>query len=103
MSVEEALRKLEEFRKERERAYLQQKGLIQGFRLRKLAPIQIGIVGIFEMMIDESQKVWNEITNACKQQIHTNQKISNLEKRIEELENNILQLRETIDKLFQAK
>ena len=77
--------------------------MIQGVRLQKLSPQQLAFVGIYELMIDESQKIWNEISNSCGQQIRTNYKVSNLETKIKELENNILQLRQTLDRMVQDR
>jgi uncharacterized protein YceH (UPF0502 family) len=103
MSEKDALRKLEEAKKERDQRYLLLKGQIQGIRLSKLNPQGKAFLGIYEMMIDESQRIWNDLARSAEQQIRTNQKVSNLEARIGELEDNILQLRETLDRMVQDR
>jgi len=103
MSEEDALRMLEEAKKERDQRYLLLKGQIQGIRLLKLNPEGKASLAIYEMMIDESQRIWNDLARSAEQQIRTNQKISNLETKMKELENDILQLRLTLDKMAQDR
>lgn len=100
MSEEDALRKLEEFKKQREQSYLLLKGQIQGIRLQKLSPQGLAFVAIYEMMIDENKKVWDALAGASAQQIRTIEKVSNLERKIKELENNIQQIRQALDEEF---
>ena len=103
MSEEEFLRKLEIAKKEREQRYNQLKGQIQGFRLMKPNPQANAIVAIYEMMIDESHTIWNELYRSVKRQISTNQKISNLETKVSEIEKNVTQLRQTLDRMYQDR
>ena len=103
MSAEEDLRRLEEERKEREKAYIEFKGMIKGIRLGKLNPIEKDILTLVEWMINGFKNFSDHITTAYEIQVRTTQRIESVETKIEELENNILQLRQTLDRMVQDR
>jgi len=55
------------------------------------------------MMSDGFKRVWDYLYGSVEIQIHTVQKVGNLETKIKELEDNILQLRQTLDKMVQDR
>lgn len=103
MSTEEDLRKLREFQKQREKSYIELKGMLEGIRLQKLNRTDEALLKLAEFMIDGFKNLGDDVYGALEQQIRINQRVSSLDARMKELENNILQLRETLDKLFQAR
>ena len=103
MSTEEDLRKLREFQKQREKSYIEIKGMLKGIRLQKLNRTDEALLKLVELMIDGFKNLGDDVYGALEQQIRINQRVSSLDARMKELENNILHLRETLDKLFQAK
>ena len=103
MSVEDALRSLEEWKKRKEKDYIELKGVLKGFQMGKLNPLERSFVKLLEMMTKGFNNISDNIILAFELEIATIQKANSLETRIEELETNILQLRETLDKMFQAR
>lgn len=100
---EEILRKLEEWKKQREKDYIEFKGMLKGIRLGKLSPIEESFVKLLEMINEGFNNVFDHLTVGYELEITTIQRVKTLEKRMGELETNILQIRETLDELFQAR
>ena len=103
MSVEDALHKLEEYKKRKEKAYIEYKGMLKGIRMGKLNPMEKSFVELLEVIAKGFNDVSDCIVLAYEVEINTIQRINSLETRIEELETNIQLLRETLDKLYQAR
>jgi len=94
---------IEEYKKKVHEHHIRMKGIIEGIRIRKLGPLEKSFIGLFEMIENDSKRRSNNFIRFVEIDAKLIQRVQNLEKRIEELENNILQLRETLDKLFQAR
>ena len=103
MSEEEALRKLKESKKQKDKAYTKIKGMIEGIRLGKLEPMEKSVLSVIEAMYDGFKSVWEDIYSSFELQLQTISRVSNLETRVSELETNILQLRQTLDKMVQDR
>ncbi len=104
MSVENALRKLEEEKKKKEVEYARIKGLILGVSAgRRLTATQKDILKVFEVSMNGLKTVWDDIIKAYEIILNSVQRINGLETRVSELENNILQLRKTLDKMVQDR
>lgn len=69
----------------------------------KLSPIERSFVKLIEMITKGFNDIADNLVSGYELQIKTIKKVSDLETRIGELETNILQLRETIDEMFQAR
>ena len=103
MSVEEALRKLKEERKKREIEYTQIEGVLEGCRMQKLNKIQESLIGLVSIMVGGFKEVENKLFTFAEREIRTTQILSNLATKIKELENDILQLRQTLDRMVQDR
>ena len=103
MSEKEILRKLKEGKEQKEKAYIKFQGMLKGIRLGKLSPSDKRFLNIVELMFKGFKNLWDDIISSFEAQMHTNQRVSNLEKKIQELENNILQLRLTLDRMAQDR
>ena len=103
MSEEEILRKLKKAKEEKEKAYTTIKGMIQGIRLGKLSPIEGGFLSVIEVMFDGFKNIWDDIFTGFELQLQSIQRISNLEAKMKELEDNILQLRQTLDRMIRDR
>ena len=103
MSEDEALRKLEEWKKGLDKQYAELKGIIKGVRLTGLDETDEKLLGLSEFIVDAYKILRDEITDGAKRQIRTNQKISSLEEKIKGLEKDILRLRQTLDRMAHDK
>ena len=100
---EELLRRTKELKERKDRNYAGFKGMIKGIRLRKLSPIQDNFLSLHELVVEGFNNIWNELLASLQHQINTTKILQNLGTKIEELENNILQLRQTLDRMIQDK
>lgn len=103
MSVEETLRSLEEWKKQKGKAYIELKGMLKGIRLGELSPTMKAFIRLLEVMTKGFNDISDNLVLGFELQITTIKKVKSLETKIEELETNILQLSETLDKLYQAR
>jgi len=103
MNIEEVIRLLEEWKKRKEKDYTEFKGMLKGIQLGKLSPIEKIFVRVLDVMMQGFNDISDNLIIGYELQIATIKKANSLEKRIKELENNVLQLRETLDTMFQAK
>ena len=103
MSEKETLRRLEELKKLKDTKYAEFKGMMKGIRLQKLTPIQDNFLSLQELVMVGFNSVWDELLASLQYQINTAKILKNLETKIEELETNILQLRQTLDKMVQDR
>lgn len=94
--TEEMFRLLEEAKKEKERAYIELKGMIKGIRLSKLNEVEDSFLKVIEMMFKGFKSVWDDIIPIYEQQLHMTKKIANLENEVKEL-------KQTLDKLHDWK
>ena len=99
---EEISRKLEEAKKQKEKAYTIIKGMIKGVRLGKLGQ-KNPFLSIIETMFDGFNNIWKEIFFSLELQLQTTQRFDNLETQVSRLEKDMLQFRQTLDKMVQDK
>jgi len=103
MSEEELFRKVKKTKKERDEAFAELKGMFQGIRLGKLSSVDKSFVKIVEMMTKGFKNLGDDIIGVFERQIKMVQKVNNLEKKLKDLETNILDLRLTLDKMAQDR
>jgi len=104
MSIEKALRKLEEEKERREKAYIKFKGFVEGMRAGgKLSELEENTLRLAEMTLGLFKNAWEDIMDSLRLQLNSIQRISSLETKVSELEKNILQLRQTLDRMVQDK
>ena len=104
MSIEKALRKLKEEKERREKDYIKFKGFADGIRTgSQLNQTDKDMLRLFEHMYYGFKNAWDDIIDSLGLQLSSIQRISSLETRVSDLETNILQLRQTLDKMVQDK
>ena len=101
--VLEIFETVEKLKKERDEAFIELRGLIKGIKLGKLSPSDESFLKVVEMMMRGFKNIGDDILTLYGQQFKISQRADNLEKRMQELENNILQLRLTLDRMAQDR
>ena len=102
--LEEMLRRLNETRKQREKRHIEAKGVLKGIRLGgELTPTEEAFIKLLEILTDAFQNVTEDIISLREDQIRNLRMINRLAARIKELENNTLQLRQTLDRMVQDR
>jgi hypothetical protein len=101
--AEDKLRELEKAKKERNDAYLQVKGILQGIRAGGLNPDQEAYVQLLELMFLGFKNQWTVIENLYENSILSAQHEGRLEARIDELKKEVAALRQTIDTIYNNK
>lgn len=104
MSQEEALEKLKKTRKENEEAYLKAKAFLDGFRARgQLSKKDSEFLFLMEFVIKGFKNHGNDIITAFENQVRFNEAFNNLKTKVNDLEEQILQLRKTLDRMYQDR
>ena len=104
MDKEEALQRLQKTRKENEDAYLKAKAFLEGFRARgQLSPKDSEFLFLMEFVIKGFKNHGNDIITAFENQVRFTESFNNLQTKVHELEKDIHQLRETIDKMYRDR
>ncbi|MCW4034268.1 MAG: hypothetical protein NWF03_02765 [Candidatus Bathyarchaeota archaeon] len=104
MSLEEALEQLKKTRKENEESYLKAKAFIDGFRARgQLSKKDSEFLYLMEFVIKGFKNHGNDIITAFENQVRFTDAFNNLQNRITDLEDDIAQLRKTLDKMYQDR
>lgn len=102
--AEEKLRELEKAKKERNDAFLQTKGVIQGLRASKsLSQDQEAYLLLLEAMLTGLKNQWTVIENLYENSILSAQHEGRQEARIDELKKDVAELKKTIDTLYSSK
>jgi hypothetical protein len=94
--ISQRLRKLNEYKKEREKQYIEAKGILQGMRLTRLNPQQEGLVKLLEFLNDSFRATEEKIISLEEGQLMIIDRISKLEKETK-------QLRKTLDIFHENK
>lgn len=104
MDQEEALQKLQKTRKENEEAYLKAKAFLDGFRARgQLNQKDSEFLFLMEFVIKGFKNHGNDIITAFENQVRLTESFNNLQTKVNTIEEDIRQLRKTIDKMFQDR
>jgi hypothetical protein len=104
MGQEEALQRLQKTRKENEDAYLKAKAFIEGFRARgQLSQKDNEFLFLMEFVIKGFKNHGNDIITAFENQVRFNEAFNNLQAKVNDLEQEIRQLRITLDKMYQDR
>ena len=104
MDQEEALQRLQKTRKENEEAYLKAKAFLDGFRARgQLNQKDSEFLFLMEFVIKGFKNHGNDIITAFENQVRLTESFNNLQIKLSAIEEDIQQLRKTIDKMFQDR
>ena len=104
MDQEEALQRLQKTRKENEEAYLKAKAFLDGFRARgQLNQKDSEFLFLMEFVIKGFKNHGNDIITAFENQVRLTESFNNLQTKVNAIEEDIRQLRKTIDKMFQDR
>jgi hypothetical protein len=104
MDQEEALQRLQKTRKENEDAYLKAKAFLDGFRARgQLNQKDSEFLFLMEFVIKGFKNHGNDIITAFENQVRLTESFNNLQTKLSAIEEDIRQLRKTIDKMFQDR
>jgi len=104
MDQEEALQKLQKTRKENEEAYVKAKAFMDGFRARgQLSQKDNEFLFLLEFVIKGFKNHGNDIITAFENQVRFNEAFNNLLAKVNDLEQEIRQLKATLDKMYQDK
>jgi hypothetical protein len=104
MDQEEALQRLQKTRRENEEAYLKAKAFLEGFRARgQLSKKDSEFLFLLEFVIKGFKNHGNDIITAFENQVRFNEAFNNLNAKVNDLEQEIRQLRITLDKMYQDR
>ena len=104
MNQEEALERLQKTRKENEEAYLKAKAFMDGFRARgQLSQKDSEFLFLMEFVIKGFKNHGNDIITAFENQVRFTEAFNNLKLKVNDLENEVHQLKMTLDKMYQDR
>jgi hypothetical protein len=104
MNQEEALERLQKTRKENEEAYLKAKAFMDGFRARgQLSQKDSEFLFLMEFVIKGFKNHGNDIITAFENQVRFTEAFNNLKAKVNDLENEVRQLKMTLDKMYQDR
>jgi hypothetical protein len=104
MDKEKALQKLQKTRNENEQAYLKAKAFLEGFRARgQLSKKDTEFLFLLEFVIKGFKNHGNDIITAFENQVRFTEAFNNLQTKVNDLEQDIRQLRKTLDKMYQDR
>ena len=104
MNQEEALERLKKTRKENEEAYLKAKAFMDGFRARgQLSQKDSEFLFLMEFVIKGFKNHGNDIITAFENQVRFTEAFNNLKAKVNDLENDVRQIRKTLDKMYQDR
>jgi len=101
MNQEEALERLKKTRKENEEAYLKAKAFMDGFRARgQLSQKDSEFLFLMEFVIKGFKNHGNDIITAFENQVRFTEAFNNLQAKVNDIEEDIRELRKTLDKMY---
>jgi hypothetical protein len=104
MDQEEALKRLQQTRRENEEAYLKAKAFMDGFRARgQLSQKDNELLFLLEFVIKGFKNHGNDIITAFENQLRFTEALNNLQAKLVDTEKEILQLKNTLDKMYQDR
>ena len=104
MNQEEALERLKKTRKENEEAYLKAKAFMDGFRARgQLSQKDSEFLFLMEFVIKGFKNHGNDIITAFENQVRFTEAFNNLQAKVNDLTNEVQQLKMTLDKMYRDR
>ena len=104
MGQEEALERLKKTRRDNEEAYLKAKAFLDGFRARgQLSQKDSEFLSLMEFVIKGFKNHGNDIITAFENQVRYREVFNNLQVKVINLEEEIRQLRITLDRMYQDR
>jgi hypothetical protein len=104
LNQEEALQRLQKTRKENEEAYLKAKAFMDGFRARgQLSQKDSEFLFLMEFVIKGFKNHGNDIITAFENQVRFTEAFNNLQLKVNDLEQELNQLKKTLDKMYQDR
>ena len=104
MDQEEALKRLQQTRRENEEAYLKAKAFMDGFRARgQLSQKDNELLFLLEFVIKGVKNHGNDIITAFENQVRFTEALNNLQAKLVDTEQEIRQLKNTLDKMYQDR
>jgi len=104
MGQEEALERLQKTRRENEEAFLKAKAFLDGFRARgQLSPKDDEFLVLMEFVIKGFKNHGSDIITAFENQVRFTEALTNMQSKMTNLEEQIRQLRITLDKMYHDK
>ena len=98
MDEKQALQRLQKIRKENDEAYLKAKAFMDGFRARgQLSKEDNEMLFLMEFVIKGFKNHGSDIITAFENQVRFNEVINNFQTKLNQLEDEIQQLKKTID------
>ena len=104
MGQEEALERLQKTRRESEESYLKAKAFLDGFRARgQLSQKDDEFLVLMEFVIKGFRNHGSDIITAFENQVKFTEALSSMQSKIANLEEQIRQLKITLDKMYQDR
>ncbi|PVX25942.1 MAG: hypothetical protein CW691_03050 [Candidatus Bathyarchaeum sp.] len=104
MDEKQALQRLQKIRKENDEAYLKAKAFMDGFRARgQLTKEDNDMLFLMEFVIKGFKNHGSDIITAFENQVRFNEVVNNFQTKLNQLEEEIQQLKKTIDKMCNDK
>ena len=104
MGQEEALERLKKTRRDNEDAYLKAKAFLDGFRARgQLSQKDSEFLSLMEFVIKGFKNHGNDIITAFENQVRSRAVFNNLQVKVINIEEEIRQLRITLDRMYQDR
>ena len=104
MGQEEALERLKKTRRDNENAYLKAKAFLDGFRARgQLSQKDSEFLSLMEFVIKGFKNHGNDIITAFENQVRYREVFNNLQVKVINIEEEIRQLRITLDRMYQDR
>jgi len=104
MGQEEALERLKKTRRDNEDAYLKAKAFLDGFRARgQLSQKDSEFLSLMEFVIKGFKNHGNDIITAFENQVRYREVFNNLQEKVINIEEEIRQLRITLDRMYQDR
>ncbi|MFC1487164.1 hypothetical protein ACFLRN_05705 [Thermoproteota archaeon] len=104
MGQEEALERLKKTRRDNEDAYLKAKAFLDGFRARgQLSQKDSEFLSLMEFVIKGFKNHGNDIITAFENQVRYREVFNNLQVKVINIEEEIRQLRITLDRMYQDR
>ncbi len=104
MDQEEALQRLQKTRRENEEAYIKAKAFLDGFRARgQLNQKDNEFLFLLEFVIKGFKNHGNDIITAFENQVRFSEAVNNVQAKLIDLEHQIMQLKKTLDKMYQDR
>ena len=98
MDEKQALQRLQKIRKENDEAYLKAKAFMDGFRARgQLSKEDNEMLFLMEFVIKGFKNHGSDIITAFENQVRFNEVINNFQTKLNQLEDEIQQLKKTLD------